>query len=352
MSYRNKTARAFTLVELLVVIAIIGILVALLLPAVQAAREAARRAQCVNNIRQLGIAMMNYHDTYKHQPQYHAALPPAGSAPTATYGTVSPLGYAWPGATWTVLILPFMEEQTLYDRFDRKLKMTDTTTTATHPFSNLSLATTVISNWICPSNNTASSPIFHDRQDAAGANANNPQDSLGLYYAVSMGPTIPDKCVYCPDNHGIAGSTPNPNNYCCQGAGFGSQAAGSPPVEDSSTGVFGRHNNIRSFKQISDGLSNTFLAGETMPDQCAYQGAFAPNFSLAGTETPLNNFVTCPIPPTGQCYKDACGFKSAHPGGAHFVMADASAHFIAEDIDYELYNNLATRKGNEAVTVP
>jgi hypothetical protein len=167
-----------------------------------------------------------------------------------------------------------------------------------------------------------------------------------------MGPTIPDVCKYCVDNHGIPGGTPNVNNYCCQGAGFGSQVAGVPPVEDSSTGVFGRHNNIRSFKQISDGLSNTFLAGETMPDQCIYQGAFAPNFSLAGTEIPLNTFVTCPVPPTGQCYKDACGFKSAHPGGAHFVMVDASAHFITETIDYELYNNLATRKGNEAVTVP
>src|SRR3954470_8613273 len=100
----------FTLVELLVVIAIIGILVALLLPAVQAAREAARRSKCVNNMRQIGIAVQNYHDTYKHQPQYHAAIPDN----PATQTEVNYI-YSWRGPVWTVLILPFIEEQALYD---------------------------------------------------------------------------------------------------------------------------------------------------------------------------------------------------------------------------------------------
>ena len=122
---------AFTLVELLVVIAIIGILVALLLPAVQAAREAARRAQCTNNIRQLGIAVQNYHDTQKHMPQYHAAVMPAGSPPGTTYATGP--GWQWAGVTWTVLLMPYMEEQVLYDRFDRKKKMTDNTPNASVP---------------------------------------------------------------------------------------------------------------------------------------------------------------------------------------------------------------------------
>ena len=335
----SRSARVgFTLVELLVVIAIIGILVALLLPAVQAAREAARRAQCVNNIRQIGIAVQNFHDTNKRLPQYHAGVVPTGSAAGTTYA--SGTGWQWAGPVWTVLIMPFIEEQALFDRFNKKLKMTDNSTLASLGYSNRSLAKTIVSSWVCPSNNTAGNPVFTDRQDTAGPDVNNPQTSLGLYYAVSMGPTQPDNCKYCPN------TTPSPKNYCCQGANFGTTP------QDNSTGILGRSDGIRSFKQVADGLSNTFLAGETMPDQCTYQGAYAPNFSLAGTAIPLNTFITCPIPPTGQCYKDACGFKSPHPGGAHFVMADASVHFVAESIDFPLYNNLGTRKGDEVVELP
>ena len=117
--------------------------------------------------------------------------------------------------------------------------------------------------------------------------------------------------------------------------------------------MFGRSDGIRKFKQIEDGLTNTFLAGETMPEHCPYQGAYAPNFSLAGTSITLNTFISCPSPlPSSNCYSDSCGFKSAHPGGAHFVMADASVHFIGETIDYRVYNNLGTRKGSEVADLP
>src|SRR5437870_828442 len=119
---RRLAARAFTLVELLVVIAIIGILVALLLPAVQAAREAARRAKCVNNIRQIGIAVQNYHDARKYYPQYHAAVPPPGKSDN-DYATST--GYKWAGPLWSITILPYMEEQSLYDSFDKTVTMTN-----------------------------------------------------------------------------------------------------------------------------------------------------------------------------------------------------------------------------------
>jgi prepilin-type N-terminal cleavage/methylation domain-containing protein len=331
MTGKRPTSQAFTLVELLVVIAIIGILVALLLPAVQAAREAARRAQCVNNIRQLGIAIQNFHDTYKRQPQYHAVILPT---PTSDYAASA--GYQWAGPIWSVLVLPFMEEQALYDAFNKKVTM--------NHVDNAKWVQQVVSGFVCPSNETASRPVFTDRTDIAGI---NPKTALGLYYAVSAGPVEPDTCSFCPTPPGNTAPTPpaSPNsNYCCQGNGYGTNNP-----TDNAPGMFGRSNGIRKFKGVTDGLSHTFLIGETMPEQCVYQGTFGPNFALATTHIPLNTFKTCL---TTGCHYYGCGFKSAHPGGAHFVMADASAQFIPESIDYQVYNALGTRAGAETVALP
>src|SRR5438067_13078670 len=104
LSWRSGPRRAFTLVELLVVIAIIGVLVALLLPAVQSARESARRMSCMNNLKQTGIALHNHHDSY--------GTFPAGGVTNGTCCSTQS------GATWTIYILPFIEQQTLYDKYD------------------------------------------------------------------------------------------------------------------------------------------------------------------------------------------------------------------------------------------
>jgi prepilin-type N-terminal cleavage/methylation domain-containing protein len=340
MNASSALRRAFTLVELLVVIAIIGILVALLLPAIQAAREAARRSQCVNNKHQIVTAMQLFHDANGHQPQYHAAFqatssgstdsrrPPAGGG-TWTYS------YTDPGPVWSVLILPFMEEQALFDEFDQTVHMSHT--------NNRILVQTIISTFVCPSAPSAGNPVFDDRNDV---NNVNPKKALGLYYPVSMGPTEPDVCQYCPN-----GTNGSPSNWCCQGKGYGTGDYVSTGPGDSSTGVFGRHYRKRKFKQITDGLTHTFLTGESLPEQCVYQGAFAPNFSLAGTTIPLNTYEPpCLMPPS--CHQVGCGFKSAHMGGAHFAMCDGSIHFVQETIDYKLYNELGTRAGAEVAVLP
>ena len=131
-------SRGFTLVELLVVIAIIGILIALLLPAVQAAREAARRAQCSNNIKQLGLALHNYHDVYKAFPFGHLYRGGFDNDLTDPNGG-SAFGWAWS-------ILPYMEQQPLFDQFDGKWQITDTANS-----NNLALAATPLAAFACPS---------------------------------------------------------------------------------------------------------------------------------------------------------------------------------------------------------
>lgn len=306
------TRRAFTLVELLVVIAIIGVLVALLLPAVQAAREAARRTQCSNHLKQLGLGIHNYHDTVNRMP-------------FASGWSIARTG------TWAAFILPQIEQQNLYQKFDFNVAMNHANNTAA--------VTTVVKVFICPSDPKANKPIMTNRQPDQDC----PTTVMGLWYPVSMGPTHPDSCPFCPN------TTPGPGNWCCQGWNLGTQpGGGSGP--DSSVGMFGRYPTGYRFGEVTDGLSNTLMMGETIPSHCMFNGAFLPNYPVLPTTIPLHVMET-DNGVRGTWFR-TCGFKSYHPGGVGFCLGDGSVKFFPRTIDFRLYNELGTKSGGEAVQLP
>jgi prepilin-type N-terminal cleavage/methylation domain-containing protein/prepilin-type processing-associated H-X9-DG protein len=318
---RNKP-HGFTLVELLVVITIIGILIALLLPAVQAAREAARRINCANNLKQLGLAMHNYHSANNSLP-FGCGRYDRGPGDRKM--------------VWTTMIMPHLELQGLYDLIKKE----------NVPVGQLSKAvtTTVIAAYHCPSDDGYGNPILSDRlPNVDGAGPQCAAVAMGLWYAASMGPTHIDACPSaCPN------STPGPTNPCCQGWSYGTWAGGGSG-EGSFVGMFGRTPvNCVSFDRVTDGLSNTVMLGECNPRQCFWLSVYAMNHNVLPTNIPLNlpdEQAAAMAKWPGDC------FKSRHPGGAGFAMADGSVTFLNETISYDVFNALGTRAGGEAVQAP
>jgi prepilin-type N-terminal cleavage/methylation domain-containing protein/prepilin-type processing-associated H-X9-DG protein len=315
---------AFTLVELLVVIAIIGILVAMLLPAVQAAREAARRMECSNNLKQIGLALHNYSTA-------HNVLP---------YGSDYTKGNR---TTWAMFILPQLEQQNHYDKFDQTKALVD-------PVNKIACEIAVKA-YQCPTDPQSRNPILKKRGDSPDLNggSTNPSNSAMLSYTASMGPTHPDNCPLCPDK------TPSPTNWCCQGCNFGSYGAGCSVSDGTFSGMFGRWPKSISLDDVKDGLTNTIMVGETLPGHYVWNGAFCPNFPVSGMSVPINTMEQDGGVHGGHglmLWAIASGYKSLHPGGANFCLGDGSVHFFSETIDHQLYANLGTRTGREVVTLP
>jgi prepilin-type N-terminal cleavage/methylation domain-containing protein len=345
---RAEGVAAFTLVELLVVIAIIGILVALLLPAVQAAREAARRAQCVNNLKQIGIALQNYHGTYNRLP----------AATTYGGGATAVSGYPF-----TMLIFPFMEEQSLHDQIDAIHEQhLGRPNGDQRPFWNSSafsslldpiLTSHVVPAFICPSDERAGTPFFSGRGNAPGGYTPgpwNPSTAQGLWYPVSIGPTNPDGCDFCPAAEWTR---------CCRACSWGTQPAGAYPFcvdpkarAGESVGMFVRYPKAYKFSQVTDGVSKTVMAGETIPDHCVFNSLYSLNFPVASHSIPINTMETDDGNPAYLDWSRVSGFKSYHPGGAHFVMGDASVQFFPESMDYFLYAALGTRAEGDISEIP
>lgn len=317
----KANSRAFTLVELLVVIAIIGILVSLLLPAVQSAREAARGMECKNNLKQIGLALHSYHTAHDTFPY--------GSGDCCSPANPK----AW-GGVWTTMILPQLEQQNLYDKIDFDKHTKDL------PQDVLD---TVVNVYICPSDGAPSKAVFTDRYP------HNPTQAAGTWYTASMGPTDTDKCMLCPE-----GDVAGPDNYCCQGNNFGTLPGDGYPA-GSGVGMFSRFRKSIRIHDVKDGTTNTLAIGETLPSQCTFISMFAVNFNVSPTNIPLNTFES--DGPGGQhtagtSWWTTGGFKSRHPGGANFALGDGSVRFLSDTIDFRLYNEIGTIAGGEVAQVP
>ena len=321
---------AFTLVELLVVIAIIGILVALLLPAVQAAREASRRSSCQNNIKQFGLALQGYHNTHNTFPTNSFWWTGAFTDETGNTVIIKPVDRK---GSMLIKLMPYMEEMVLFDRVNFNGDVID-------QFDKENdLRAMPIPVLRCPSDTF---PLLsHDPAD------------LGPHTTTNYGPSIG------------AQKTFSLNNWCTIFGGneFGNGDTDAPftSLKDKTSGLFARINWAANIMQITDGTSKTIAMGEVLPE-CNYElirfGWWDSQSWYVGTATPIN-WDSCratdpPYPKKQDCYtffnwNTSAGFKSRHPGGANFVMADGSVHFISEDIDYKNYQRLGDRRDGQAV---
>jgi len=317
---RNQKSRAFTLVELLVVITIIGILIALLLPAVQAAREAARRMQCANGFRQVGIAMHNYHAAHRSFPP---GLIMGTSATPAACGT--PMGRYYGGFSWSVFILPYIEQQQVYDMVD--FIQADSPSygfsyfepeNPANPGKNTRKAgETVIPAYLCPSDPQGGELVTCCSWDSP----NTPEDLRQTNMV------------------GVADS----QEFTCDGGNWW------PLQYRLADGMMAERQPCR-IADVTDGTSNTLMIGEvTGGGAGSHLSRFWISWNIGDTANGINGPFT--VPGGGKLVSHhATDPSSFHPGGCHFAFGDGSVHFIAETIDSVTLAALTTRAEGDVVS--
>jgi prepilin-type N-terminal cleavage/methylation domain-containing protein len=319
--HKAKWWQGFTLIELLVVIAIIAVLVALLLPAVQQAREAARRSQCKNNLKQLGLALHNYNDA-------------AGRLPNNSLNN----DWATNKGTMLTMILPYVDQAPLYNQINFNLMNTEAVNI---PPNNTPIYQIVIPLYLCPSETSPN---------------NRPGDFRAkTNYAPSMGSQNFPSSVGC--NRYPLPSVWNPGGYGLSYFRTGDVGHGNSMDINDISGVFGRMVPTALLRDLTDGVSNTIMMGEVRPACSDHinNGWYHFNAIWCGTQPPIN-FPTCPRDPV---LSDSCqrsdnwntsqGFKSQHVGGAHFVLGDGSVRFISQNINYGTYQALGDRRDAQSI---
>jgi prepilin-type N-terminal cleavage/methylation domain-containing protein len=326
---RCRSRLGFTLIELLVVIAIIAILIALLLPAVQQAREAARRTQCKNNLKQIGLALHNYHDTY------------GVFAPGRVRNLYSGYASSWytGNIIWTARILPQIEQAPLYNSIDFNRGFGDTTTDGNTGTANTQAQKSIIPAYLCPSDPATGGAVFTDPSNGTKVAGPALNDAYGRLSYVGNG-----------GNGTTESATPN--------------------------GIFGTNSRI-GIRDILDGTSNTLLASEGIigfpviaasdpagtPPACPTTGAISTSQNDArghswfwAYRAGIAMFSTGIGPNWKKNYD--CNLASAgifraarsyHTGGVHALMGDGSTRFVSENVDQTTWDRLGSRNDGQPV---
>lgn len=312
MPSKGYLSKGFTLVELLVVIAIIGVLIGLLLPAVQQAREAARRMQCTNQLKQIGLAFHNYHDT-------HQVLPPAAINPGCSHCTAAPLSLTTSNirnVTAYILILPFLEQRALHDQLDFRYPMglaaspSALNASSSNATNNIALLqANRIDLFECPSDaynqpGTYSTGNYHNRD----------------YYHTSYAFAASEWTDVLHSRNFIWNG---PNNDAQKRPAFGINGAA-------------------KFRDVTDGLSNTLFMIESPKDKAQNRSYFGPYYAAYSNSFWMNLGYGLNVPydpPTDMrvWYSNA---GSAHVAGANSLFGDGSVHFISETINLSTLKNL------------
>jgi prepilin-type N-terminal cleavage/methylation domain-containing protein/prepilin-type processing-associated H-X9-DG protein len=295
--------RGLTLVEMLVVVAIVGMLVGILMPALQAARESARQSSCRNNLRQLGIAINHYASSNSFYPY---SVPYAGP-------TDAPAPADCNGTGWILRLLPFLDQASLYDRFN-----------AGDCFSG-SYNSGGLWKSGCREVMQVQTAILHCPSDSEARELSTTQ------------PWMENIPVSRTSYKGVIGDTRI-------GGGWTGSADCRTTVK--CPGIFWMHtfHGRISPAHVRDGLSNTFFVGEDVVGQNAHSAAYFSNGDYASCAAPPNFFNR---PPRPRDWWMVMSFRSLHPGGVNFCLADGSVQFIDETIDLRTYQALATKAGRD-----
>lgn len=322
MVRNNKSG--FTLVELLVVIAIIGILIGLLLPAVQAARESSRRMSCLNNLKQTGLAIHQYHETFRTLPPGWIGVDPVTHR--------RPFAEGGPGWGWGSFLLPYVDKGALADRIDF-------TQAITHE-SNEAARLTFVPNYRCPSDSLPSEQFMLHRDEHGHDDEHDDEHDDDEH----------DDDEHHDDEHdegeelvrlaaanylGVHGTL---ELHDCEHLPIGQQCR--------SDGAFFHLSRVR-FADVKDGLSNTLFCGEraTQFGNSTWVGA------VPGGEEAMARILGIADHPPNAPGGHLDDFSSRHPSGTNFLTGDGSVRLITESIDLEVYRALVTIAGREAISL-